>query len=186
MQYQSIIVTTNTLYKTMKETVNVSIASQPFTLDQDAYELLAGYLSDIKSRLSGGEDDETYADIETRIAEIFREKRPSPMMVITIDIVRAAMAQMGTPDDFGAARNANATEEKSRSNRRDFGLLRRSRTDRMLAGVCGGMAEHFGIDAAMLRLVTILMIIFGGLSLWAYVILWIIIPEQERSNFKIK
>ena len=85
LQYQSIIVTTNRPCKTMKETVNVSIASQPFTLDQDAYQLLAGYLDDIKARLDGGRDDETYTDIEARIAEIFREKRPSPMMVITIE-----------------------------------------------------------------------------------------------------
>ena len=171
----------------MKETVNVSIASQPFTLDQDAHELLAGYLNDIKSRLSGGEGDETYADIEARIAEIFREKRPSPMMVITIDIVRAAMAQMGTPDDFsstGTAGTSNTERKDYRYNRRHFEALRRSTSDRMIAGVCGGLAEHFGIDAAMLRLVTILMIIFGGISLWAYVILWIIIPEQESSNSK--
>ena len=170
----------------MKETVNVSIASQPFTLDQDAYQLLAGYLDDIKSRLDGGRDDETYTDIEARIAEIFREKRPSPMMVITIEIVRAAMEQMGAPDDFGTDNHTETQDEKSHFGRRDFELLRRSRSDRMIAGVCGGLAEHFGIDAAMLRLVTILLIIFGGVSLWVYVILWIIIPKQERLNIKIK
>ncbi len=179
----------------MKETVNVSIASQAFTLDQDAYDLLSGYMNDIKERLGGGDNDETYADIEARIAEIFREKLPSPMLVVTIDLVRAAMNQMGTPDEFGAAgaytHGANtssntAGQRDSRYNRRNFESLRRSRTDRMIAGVCGGLAEHFGIDAAMLRLVTILLILFGGLSLWVYVILWIIIPEQDRSNFKIK
>lgn len=177
----------------MKETVNVSIASQAFTLDQDAYDLLFGYLRDIKVRLGGGDDDETYTDIEARIAEIFREKRPSSMMVITIDIVRSAMAQMGTPDDFGPAgadaTNADRSAERKdyRYNRRNFEALRRSNSDRMIAGVCGGLAEHFGIDGAMLRLVTILLVLFGGLSLWVYIILWIIIPEQEgTTNFKIR
>ena len=86
----------------MKETVNVSIASQAFILDQDAYNLLSGYLRDVKERLGGSETDETYTDIEARIAEIFREKLSSPMMVVTIDTVRSAMAQMGTPDDFSS------------------------------------------------------------------------------------
>lgn len=169
----------------MKETVNVSIASQAFTLDQDAYSLLSGYLRDVKQHLGDGGNDETYADVEARIAEIFREKLPSPMLVVTIDIVRSAMAQMGTPDDFGAAGTngssgaGNTREGRDyRYNRRNFEALRRSTSDRMIAGVCGGLAEHFGIEAAMLRLVTILLIIFGGLSLWVYVILWIIIPEK--------
>ena len=171
----------------MKETVNVSIASQAFTLDQDAYNLLSGYLREVKSRLSGGEDDETYADIEARIAEIFREKRPSPMLVITIDIVREVMTQMGTPDDFsstGTAGTSNTERKDYRYNRRHFEALRRSTSDRMIAGVCGGLAEHFGINSAMLRLVTILLIVFGGLSLWVYIILWLVIPEQEYTNFK--
>ncbi len=171
----------------MKETVNVSIASQAFTLDNDAYNLLSGYLREVKARLGGGENDETYADIEARIAEIFREKLPSPMLVVTISTVREAMAQMGTPDDFGTAgaansSSANDTSNKRRDyryNRRNFEALRRSTTDRMIAGVCGGLAEHFGIDAATLRLVTILLIIFGGLSLWVYIILWLIIPNNE-------
>lgn len=171
----------------MKETVNVSIASQAFTLDKDAYDLLLGYLREVKSRLGSSENEETYADIEARIAEIFREKLPSPMLVVTITTVREAMAQMGTPDDFGAdSSSTNTTDEKSNTHQRDFKSLRRSRTDRVLAGVCGGLAEHFGIDTAVLRLATILLILFGGLSLWVYVILWIIIPEQKRTNFKIK
>ena len=168
----------------MKETVNVSIASQAFTLDQDAYNLLSGYLREVKSRLSGGEDDETYADIEARIAEIFREKRPSPMLVITIDIVREAMTQMGTPDDFGAATNSDNNNPSDNATGSNLSALRRSKSDRMIAGVCGGFAEHFKIDAAMLRLVSAILVLFGGLSLWVYVILWLIIPEQQISNTK--
>ena len=165
----------------MKETVNVSIASQPFTLDRDAYNLLSGYLREIKNRLGGNENDETYADIEARIAEIFHEKRPSPMLVVTIDIVREAMAQMGSPEEFGSAGATNYSDERKdfQYYRRNFEALRRSSTDRMIAGVCGGLSEHFGIDAAMLRLITILLILFGGVSLWVYIILWILIPANE-------
>ena len=80
----------------MKETVNVNIGSQAFTLDEDAYRVLRSYLDDIRSRLPEY-DTETMGDIEVRIAEIFREIVSSPMRVITLDTVRAAMHQMGAP-----------------------------------------------------------------------------------------
>lgn len=174
----------------MKETVNVSIASQAFTLDRDAYNLLSSYLRDVKSRLGGGENDETYTDIEARIAEIFREKLPSPMLVVTIGIVREAMGQMGTPDDFGSIGASSSTtnpdeqKESNHNSHSNLDVLRRSTSDKMIAGVCGGLAEHFGIDSALLRLITIMLVLFGGLSLWVYIIFWIIIPVQEGANFK--
>ena len=70
----------------MKETVNVNIGSQAFTLDEDAYRVLRNYLEDIRSRLPEY-DTETMGDIEARIAEIFREIVSSPMRVITLDTV---------------------------------------------------------------------------------------------------
>ena len=64
----------------MKETINVNLAQQAFTMDMDAYTTLNRYLDEIACRLPDG-DSETMNDIEGRIAEIFREKVPSPMMV---------------------------------------------------------------------------------------------------------
>ena len=77
----------------MKETVNVNIGSQAFTLDEDAYRVLRNYLEDIRSRLPEY-DTETMGDIEARIAEIFREIVSSPMRVITLDTVRQTMNRM--------------------------------------------------------------------------------------------
>ncbi len=57
-------------------------------------------------------------------------------------------------------------------------LLRRSRTDRSIAGVCGGLANYFGIDSTILRIVMLCLIIFGGMSLWVYIIMWLLIPEE--------
>lgn len=51
--------------------------------------------------------------------------------------------------------------------------------DRIIAGVCGGLAEYFGLDISMVRLATLLLILFGGLSLWVYIILWIIVPRRN-------
>jgi phage shock protein C len=54
--------------------------------------------------------------------------------------------------------------------------LRRSRTDRVLAGVCGGAGRYLNIDPVVLRIITIALI-FAGVGVVAYIIAWIAIPE---------
>lgn len=49
--------------------------------------------------------------------------------------------------------------------------------DGLIAGVCGGLAEFFGLDTSLVRIATLLLILFGGLSLWVYIILWLIVPK---------
>ena len=57
--------------------------------------------------------------------------------------------------------------------------LYRSVTDKMLAGVCGGLAEYFSIDPVIVRLIFVLAVIFGaGSGILAYIILWIIVPQK--------
>ncbi len=56
--------------------------------------------------------------------------------------------------------------------------LYRSVTDKMLGGVCGGLAEYFSIDPVLIRLIFVLAVIFGGSGILAYIILWIIIPKR--------
>jgi len=56
--------------------------------------------------------------------------------------------------------------------------LYRSVTDKMLAGVCGGLAEYFAIDPVLVRLIFVLAVIFGGSGILAYIILWIVIPQK--------
>lgn len=156
----------------MKETIHVSIGSMAFTLDEDAYQVLSRYFADIRSRLPE-EDTETMADIESRVAEIFRERVSSPMRVISLEVVRATMAQMGSPADFGEPRTPTGDTGQTASRH-----LYRSRTNRSIAGVCGGLADFFNADATLIRLLTLLLILFGGLSILAYIILWIVIPEE--------
>ena len=56
--------------------------------------------------------------------------------------------------------------------------LLRSRTDRMIGGVCGGLAQYFCLDSSALRVISALLILFGGMSVWVYLILWLVIPEE--------
>ena len=165
----------------MKETVNVIIGSVAFILDEDAYRVLGSYFDDIRRRLPEG-DAETMGDIEARVAEIFRERVASPMRVITLDVVRATMAQMGSPADFGEPRGAERSESAEQPPLRK---LYRSRTERSIAGICGGLAAYFDSDPTLIRLLMLLLILFGGLSIWAYIILWIVIPEEPARKFNI-
>ena len=54
--------------------------------------------------------------------------------------------------------------------------LLRSATDKKIAGVCGGLAEYFDIDATVIRLCWLLAILFAGTGVLAYIVLWIILP----------
>ena len=128
----------------MKETVNVNIASQAFTLDDDAYAVLRRYLDDIRRRLPQ-EDNNTMEDVEARIADIFRERLSSPMMVVSLASVQYAMEQLGQPDDFGECpsdRTGGCTGEQIGEPEPAPRKLYRSRSDRAIAGICGGLAGY--------------------------------------------
>ncbi len=59
------------------------------------------------------------------------------------------------------------------------GALRRSRNNRMVAGVCGGLAEFFGISSFWFRLAFFFLLLPGGLpGLLPYIIMWVIIPSE--------
>ncbi len=51
----------------------------------------------------------------------------------------------------------------------------------VFAGVCGGIAEFFGLNASTIRWITLLLILFGGLSIWVYIILWLIVPKKPKN-----
>ncbi|MBQ7552837.1 MAG: PspC domain-containing protein [Bacteroidaceae bacterium] len=59
-------------------------------------------------------------------------------------------------------------------------VLRRSRTDKMIAGVCGGLAQYFGLDATLLRIIYVLLSIFTVFAgLLVYLILWLVMPYEN-------
>lgn len=60
--------------------------------------------------------------------------------------------------------------------------LYRSKKDRMIAGVCGGLAEYFGVDPVIIRIIAFILLLPGGLpGLLPYVVLWIVVPEDPEQ-----
>lgn len=59
--------------------------------------------------------------------------------------------------------------------------LYRSRSDRKIAGICGGLAEYFNIDPTLIRLIAVALLIFTGFlpMLLVYLISWIVIPKMK-------
>ena len=60
--------------------------------------------------------------------------------------------------------------------------LYRSKEDRMVGGVCGGIAEHLSVDPTLIRLLYVLFALTGGSGVLAYIIMLVIIPEKPREE----
>lgn|GEM_PF-1998300 len=64
----------------------------------------------------------------------------------------------------------------------DMKKLYRSKSNRKIAGVCGGLAEYFGVDATIIRIIAVVLLLPGWLPGFVpYVILWIIVPEEPTA-----
>lgn len=60
--------------------------------------------------------------------------------------------------------------------------LYRSRKERIIGGVCGGLGNYFNVDPVFTRLIWAVLFFFGGIGLLAYIIAWIIVPEEPKIN----
>jgi phage shock protein C len=60
--------------------------------------------------------------------------------------------------------------------------LYRSRDDRKVAGVCGGLAQYFNIDPTLIRVLFVVTALLGGPGLLAYLLLWIVVPEEPLAT----
>lgn len=59
----------------------------------------------------------------------------------------------------------------------------RSRKDRVIAGVCGGLAEYFEIDAIIVRLFALILILSLGAGFVAYLIAWLVVPDEPDNLY---
>lgn len=60
--------------------------------------------------------------------------------------------------------------------------LVRSTTDRQIAGVAAGLADHFGLDVTLVRILWVVAVLFGGFGFLAYIVLWIALPEGPTDG----
>jgi phage shock protein PspC (stress-responsive transcriptional regulator) len=174
----------------MNKTVTINISGIIFHIEEDAYDSLSKYLVTIKgyfSNTDGG--NEIMSDIEARIAELLQAKINVSKQVILMSDVEHVMGVMGKPEDFGGEQaKEKQSEEEEYDNLRTEKIKRRlfrNPDEKAIGGVCSGLAAYFDIDIVWVRLAMFLLIFFGGVSLWVYIILWLVIPEAKTTADKL-
>ena len=169
----------------MNKTVSISLAGFSFIIEEQAYEKLNNYLQALRNSLEKDEADEVMYDIEIRIAEIFRENLDK-REVVNSDDVEKVIAQIGTPEAIEGQSEENAEQEipQEKTKKELFRDMKRGK----IAGVCAGLAQYFGMDISLMRIIWILVFIFsvGFVSVVAYVILWVVVPEAETASDFLK
>ena len=63
---------------------------------------------------------------------------------------------------------------------RNHARLYRSSDDVVIDGVCAGVSEYLGLPSGKVRLATLLLVLVGGLSIWVYILLWIVVPKGPK------
>jgi phage shock protein C len=79
------------------------------------------------------------------------------------------------------AEKVRIMEKREKSNSEGPKRLYRSKKDRKIAGVCGGVAEFFNIDPVIVRIIWVLSIFLGGIGILGYLIAWIIVPINPNQ-----
>lgn len=165
----------------MNRVVHINLGGYAFTMDDDAYDHLSAYLQTLQRHFRGTEGaDEIIADIEARLAELFRESLGSSRSIVVMHDVEEAIAVMGTPEDFGAESGDHTTQGEPfiRTGKRLF----RDTENKVMAGVCSGIAAYFGItDPVWVRLFFAIIFLSGGFGFPLYFILWAIMPEAKTA-----
>jgi len=170
----------------MKKTLTVNLGGIVFHIDEDAYLLLNQYFENLKKHLNQLEErQEIFNDIELRIAEILQEKLGESKQVITIEDVREVIEIMGQPGQFDAEGTQHPEASDGSGGKRSKRFFR-DPDEKVIAGVCSGIAAYFHLDPAWVRLVFVISIFFGGFGFLLYMIFWIIVPEAETTSDKLE
>lgn len=166
----------------MKLTRSINLQGVVFTIDEDAYQMLKDYLSDIESRLPIDEKKDVMDDLESRIAELlqsalFAQKVES----VTIEMIRNVRARIGEPDAFGE--NKRPVIKRERINRQGIGrvisivlkailiIIAIQVLFPVLAVVFALLMAFFGISIGGMALVPALGFeLFGGSTAWTWVL----------------
>ena len=161
----------------MKKTFTISLGHSVFNVEEDAYDVLKMYLDSIKNYFQKMENDsEIISDFELRIAENFSSKLSSGKQYINLSDVKEVIQIMGSLDDFQEIYDDDDQTEDVKEEKKENNKLYRDSSNRIIAGVCSGIAEYFKIDPIIVR---ILFFIAVPLNLIVYIIFWIGIPSKD-------
>ena len=163
-------------------------------IEVTAFELLKNYTESLNRHFANEEGkEEIINDIESRIGELFQERISKGATCITDDDVKAIIKSMGNPEDFEAMDDApGASSASSSSSRQEqqttssttstgHKKLFRNENDKILGGVCGGLANYFNIDVVVVRIIFVILL-FSGIGFLTYIVMWIAVPSSSTEQ----
>ena len=176
----------------MKQVININFQGSVVPIEVTAFELLKNYTESLRRYFSNEEGrDEIINDIESRIAELFQERLKAGSTCITEDDVNAIIASMGRPEDFeevtGAATAAEnkkyEQQQKTTAEPQPSGHKRlyRDENNKVLGGVCAGLANYFGLDPLVIRIIFVVMALAVGFGIIPYIIFWVAVPSSATK-----
>lgn len=164
----------------MNKTIIININGIVFHIEENAYEILKSYMTDVQRHFMGSADSlEITTDIENRIAEMFNEiLLKENKQVILEEDVKAVVEQMGSVADFESAEDGDSsTTQQNFAFPSQPRRLFRDPDDHLVAGVCSGIANYFDFNSVWVRLLFAVLVAFGGTGVILYIILWIVVPK---------
>ena len=181
----------------MKKIININLAGRVIPIEDAAYESLQRYIESLRRYFAAEEGrDEIINDIESRIAELMNDKVKKGAAAVTESDMEEIINSMGRVEDFveadaadtnaagaGTTGEPNFTYGESKSTRFK-GRLYRDSSDKLLGGVCSGIANYINVDPAIIRLLFAI-ITFGGwgFGIFLYILAWIILPAKDLNTY---
>ena len=177
----------------MKKVININFQGRVIPIEESAYEILKQYIESLRQFFANEEGkEEIINDIEGRIGELFSEVLKKGTPCITDEDVQTIINSIGRPEDFetedaghaqaetGTAKQSSSRYQQSPGSR---GRLYRDENDKLLGGVCAGLANYFRVDPSIVRILFAI-ITFGGFGtgFLIYVLLWIILPSKSLET----
>jgi len=188
----------------MQRIIQINIAGRVIPIEENAYQLIKDYLNTLERQFASEDgQEEIIQDIENRIAELFSIRLQSGAPAIDKTDVEKVIATLGNPSDLhdshGSAKSSASsnTNNNSQSSEQQYAQwqqyqqtkgrrLYRNPYDKILGGVCSGLAAYFDVDPAVVRLIFALLAFGLGVGFLAYIIAWIVIPvartPEELNN----
>lgn len=170
----------------MKQVININFHGQVVPIEVSAFDLLKGYTDSLARHFANEEGkEEIINDIESRIAELFQERLKKGATCITEEDVNAIINSMGRPEEFDADEEEPVSgftsgNQQNSGNRTQATARRlyRNENDKILGGVCSGIASYFGIDPIIVRILFVVITLALGTGLLAYIIMWVAVPSS--------
>jgi len=176
----------------MKKVININFQGRILPIEEMAYENLKQYIESLRTYFEQEEGkDEIINDIECRVAELCEDRLKKGAVCISEEDIELIITSIGRPADFEAQEgfeantNANTGANQAQSNTQNTGeptyqkRLYRDEQNKVLGGVCAGIANYLNLDPILVR---VLWLLLFGISFVAYLLLWIAVPSSSEKE----